>query len=93
MVRNEDASATDTEKGTYSDTVLTNWLFDSSRKAGDSAVLEDADKEFQRRLQMVSAGLYRKEQFVMWYFGCDEKKAAEYLPTENGDGGLFGGDA
>jgi hypothetical protein len=40
---NEDASATDTEKGTYSDTVLTNWLFDSSRKAGDSAVLEDAD--------------------------------------------------
>lgn len=56
-------------------------------------VLEDADKEFQRRMQMVSAGLYRKEQFVMWYFGCDEKKAAEYLPTENGDGGLFGGDA
>lgn len=52
-------------------------------------VLEDADKEFQRRLQMVSAGLYNKEQFVMWYFGCDTKKAAEYLPMQTDDGGLF----
>jgi len=40
---NDDATLTDTESGTYSDTVLTNWLFDSSRKAGDSAVLEDTD--------------------------------------------------
>ena len=29
--------------GTYSDNVLMNWLFDSSRKAGDSAVLADED--------------------------------------------------
>ena len=54
-------------------------------------VLEDADKEFQRRMQMVSAGLYSKEQFVMWYFGCDAEKASEYLPKQEDDGGLFSG--
>lgn len=46
---------------------------------GDS-VLEDTDKEFQRRLQMVNAGLLTKEKFVSWYFHCSEKKAAEYIP-------------
>lgn len=51
-------------------------------------VLEDTDKEFTRRLQMVSAGLLSKEQFVMWYFDCDEAKAAEYLPKVEP---LFGG--
>lgn len=54
-------------------------------------VLEDADKEFQRRMQMVSTGLYSKEQFVMWYFGCDAEKAAEYLPEREDNGGLFAG--
>lgn len=54
-------------------------------------VLEDADKEFQRRMQMVSAGLYSKEQFVMWYFGCDADQAAEYLPAQDNGGGLFSG--
>lgn len=54
---------------------------------GDS-VLEDFDKEYSRRLQMVSAGLLSKEQFVMWYFNCDETKAAEYLPKIEP---LFGG--
>ncbi len=54
---------------------------------GDS-VLEDTDKEFQRRLQMVSAGLLSKEKFDAWYFHCDEKKAAEYIPQSDG---LFGG--
>lgn len=51
-------------------------------------VLEDTDKEFSRRMQMVSAGLYSKEQFVMWYFDCDETTAAEYLPKVDS---LFGG--
>lgn len=46
---------------------------------GDS-VLEDTDKEFQRRLQMVNAGILTKEKFISWYFHCDEKKAAEYIP-------------
>jgi len=54
---------------------------------GDS-VLEDTEKEFQRRLQMVSAGILSKEKFIAWYFHCDEKQASEYLPqSEN----LFGG--
>ena len=30
-------------QGSWSDTVLYNWLFDSARKAGDAAVLEDED--------------------------------------------------
>ncbi|MDE7105101.1 MAG: hypothetical protein K2O36_04390, partial [Ruminococcus sp.] len=54
---------------------------------GDS-VLEDTDKEFQRRLQMVSAGILTKEKFIAWYFHCNEKKAAEYIPQFDA---LFGG--
>lgn len=54
---------------------------------GDS-VLEDFDKEYHRRLQMVSAGLLSKEQFVMWYFDCDAETAAKYLPKVEP---LFGG--
>lgn len=46
---------------------------------GDS-VLEDTEKEFQRRLQMVSAGLLTKEKFIAWYFNCDEKEASTYIP-------------
>ncbi len=54
---------------------------------GDS-VLEDAEKEFQRRLQMVSAGILSKEKFISWYFNCSDKEVSEYLPA-NVD--LFGG--
>ena len=54
---------------------------------GDS-VLEDTEKEFQRRLQMVSAGLLTKEKFISWYFGCDEKEAIKYIPQSSD---LFGG--
>lgn len=41
----EDAglSVTASETGTYSDTVVMNWLFDTDRQAGDAAVLEDTD--------------------------------------------------
>lgn len=41
----EDAGLTVTasETGTYSDTVVMNWLFDANRQAGDAAVLEDTD--------------------------------------------------
>ena len=53
------------------------------------SVLEDTDKEFQRRLQMVSAGILTKEKFIAWYFHCDEKKAAEYIPQADA---LFKGD-
>ncbi|MDE5583222.1 MAG: phage capsid protein [Ruminococcus sp.] len=55
---------------------------------GDS-VLEDSDKEFQRRLQMVSAGILKKEKFISWYFDCDESQANDYIPQETG---FFGGE-
>lgn len=54
---------------------------------GDN-VLEDSEKEFQRRLQMVSAGLLSKEKFVSWYFGCSEEEARTYIPETTE---LFGG--
>ncbi len=54
---------------------------------GDS-VLEDSEKEFQRRLQMVSAGILSKEKFVSWYFGCSESEAKDYIPQSSD---LFGG--
>lgn len=44
-------------------------------------VLEDTETEYQRRLQMVSSGLLRREVFLAWYFGCTEEEAIEnYLP-------------
>ena len=51
-------------------------------------ILEDTDKEFQRRLQMVNAGILTKEKFISWYFHCDENSANEYIPQADG---LFGG--
>jgi len=54
---------------------------------GDS-VLEDTEKEFQRRLQLVSSGILTKEKFVAWYFGCDETEAKDYIPQGQD---LFGG--
>lgn len=41
----EDAglSVSASENGSYSDSVVMNWLFDSDRQAGDTAVLEDTD--------------------------------------------------
>lgn len=50
---------------------------------GDS-VLEDSDKEYQRRLQMAMSGMMRKEKFIAWYFGCTEQEAIqEYMPVTN----------
>lgn len=50
---------------------------------GDS-VLEDSDKEYQRRLQMAMSGMIRKESFVAWYFGCTEQEAlSKYMPGTN----------
>ncbi|MDE5556886.1 MAG: phage portal protein [Ruminococcus sp.] len=54
---------------------------------GDS-VLEDTDKEFQRRLQMVNSGILTKEKFISWYFHCDENQASNYIPQADA---LFGG--
>ena len=43
-------------------------------------VLEDTDKEYQRRWAMVLAGKLKIEKFFAWYFGCTEEEAAEYMP-------------
>lgn len=51
-------------------------------------VLEDPDKEFQRRVQLVSIGALSREELVKWYFSCDEKKAKEMMPVISS---LFGG--
>lgn len=59
---------------------------------GDS-VLEDTDKEFQRRLQLVTSGNLKPEKLLAWYFGCSEEEAISYLPDKSNDGGLFSGDA
>lgn len=57
---------------------------------GDS-VLEDVDKDFQRRLQLVTAGKLRPEKLLSWYFNIDEKTAlTEYLPADETN--LFGGE-
>ncbi len=57
---------------------------------GDS-VLEDTDKEFQRRMQMCSARVLKPEYVVSYAMGCTVEDAAEYIPEQTDDGGLFGG--
>lgn len=44
-------------------------------------ILEDVDKEFQRRWQMVQANKLKPEKFFAWYFGCSEEEALEMMPT------------
>lgn len=48
---------------------------------GDS-ILEDTDKEYQRRWSMVVSGKYKLEKFYAWYFGCTEEEAADLIPQE-----------
>lgn len=52
-------------------------------------VREDPDKEYARRMQMVTSGVLSKEQFLMWYFSCDEETARAMMPKNEP---LFGGD-
>lgn len=46
---------------------------------GDS-VFEDTGTEFNRRLQLVQAGLLRAEEFNAWYFGLPLDKARALMP-------------
>lgn len=55
---------------------------------GDS-VFEDTGTEFNRRFQMVQAGLLKPEDFNAWYFGLPIDKAREMLPEMTA---VFGGD-
>lgn len=55
---------------------------------GDS-VFEDTGTEFNRRMQMVQAGLLKPEEFNAWYFGVPLDKAREMMPTMTE---VFGGE-
>ena len=48
-------------------------------------MLEDTDKEYQRRWAMVVAGKLKLEKFIAWYFGCTEEEAADYIPAMKED--------
>jgi A118 family predicted phage portal protein len=54
----------------------------------DDSIIVDTGIEYQRRLQMVQAGLLKPEAFYSWYFGIPEEQAKQELPemTE-----VFGG--
>lgn len=54
---------------------------------GDS-VFEDTGTEFNRRFQMVQAGLLKPEDFNAWYFGLSIDKARKMLPEMTD---VFGG--
>lgn len=55
---------------------------------GDS-VFEDTGTEFNRRFQMVQAGMLKPEDFNAWYFGLSIDKARKMLPKMTS---VFGGD-
>ena len=55
---------------------------------GDS-VFEDTGTEFNRRFQLVQAGLLKPEEFNAWYFGVSIDKARKMLPEMTT---AFGGD-
>lgn len=44
-------------------------------------VMEDTDKEFARRKQLVDGGYMKPEKLLAWYFGISEEDAAEYVPA------------
>lgn len=46
-------------------------------------VLEDTEKEFQRRLLLAQAGYYKPELLLSWYFGCSESKALGMMPDSS----------
>lgn len=56
---------------------------------GDS-VFEDTGTEFNRRMQMVQAGLLKPEIFISWYFGVPVERALEMLPEMTS---VFGGES
>lgn len=56
---------------------------------GDGIAI-DREAEYARRLQLATAGKYKWEKFLAWYFGCSEEKAAEMIPEA---APLFGGDS
>ena len=56
---------------------------------GDS-IFEDTGVEFQRRLALTQSNYLRPEQLLSWYFGVDEDKALQMMPSSNPDVLTFG---
>lgn len=46
-------------------------------------VLEDTDKEFAQRMQLVNAQILRPELMLTWYYGCSEEEARKMLPQQD----------
>lgn len=66
--------------------------YELSHQWGDG-VLEDADKEQAIRLSEVTAGLTRKEEYLMWRYGKTEDEARKMLPdTQPGEPPPFFGE-
>lgn len=45
-------------------------------------ILEDYDKEYQRRWSMVLAGKYKLELFLAWHFGVSVEEALKMIPEQ-----------
>ena len=59
---------------------------------GDS-VFEDTDREFDRQLRLVQAGILRRERMLEWYLGLDGETVERfYLAKEGGEQDGRGGD-
>ncbi len=54
--------------------------YDLNATWGDG-ILEDIDKEYQRRWNQVVAGKYKLEKFYAWYYGISEEEALDLIPT------------
>ena len=52
----------------------------------DDSLVVDSEQEQKIRLQEVSAGLIKPEQYLMWRYGVSEKQAQEMLPEVEDDG-------
>ena len=63
--------------------------FEPSVNFGDS-IFEDTGVEFQRRLALTQSNYLRPEQLLAWYFGVDEDKALQMMPSSNPDVLTFG---
>lgn len=56
-------------------------LYECSIMWGDG-ILEDIEKEYQRRFMLVQAGKLKPELLLSWYFGCSEEEARKMIPED-----------
>ena len=44
-------------------------------------VLQDTDKEYMRRKELVDSGYLSPEKLLAWYFGISEDEAKSFMPA------------